>query len=143
MIYITYNQNSGGRSGHKLCEIFACFLFVAAALTPIVRLHKAQIVHAAMLSWNWISTTVAPMLYNFMMLHALPLTLSALLVILFITLIVKQRLERTQKPSFGGGAGGPNGSSAFAQPEPQVPPHRLSATTPTEGHNRTPSQANK
>ena len=27
MIYITYIQNSGGRSGHKLCEIFTCFLF--------------------------------------------------------------------------------------------------------------------
>lgn len=27
MIYITYIQNSGGRSGHKLCEIFATFIF--------------------------------------------------------------------------------------------------------------------
>jgi len=27
MIFISYKQNSGGRSGHKLCDIFTCFIF--------------------------------------------------------------------------------------------------------------------
>ena len=29
MIFVTYDQSSGGRSGHKLCEIFTCFILEA------------------------------------------------------------------------------------------------------------------